>query len=73
MTEMKLPEPEHTFDLGAGRYRAFSKKQMVSLGNEVRAEERKRIVDALRAKHEAVKHSHNYYACIAREIEEGEL
>ena len=36
-------------------------------------EERKRIVEALRAKHEAAKHIHNHYACLAREIEEGEL
>jgi hypothetical protein len=70
---MKLPEPEYTFYIGAGRYRAFSKKQMVALVAQGKLEERKRIVEALRAKHEAAKHIHNHYACLAREIEEGEL
>ena len=36
-------------------------------------EERKRIVAALRAKHEQHKQFHNYYACTAREIEDGVL
>ena len=45
----------------------------VALVAQGKLEERKRIVEALRAKHETAKHIHNYYACLAREIEEGEL
>lgn len=45
----------------------------VALVERGKMKERQRIVTKLRERHETVKHKHNYYACLAREIEEGEL
>ena len=36
-------------------------------------EERKRITAELRRRHEQSKTSHNFYACLARELDEGRL